>query len=148
MQHYAAYNTPTWDDLQKRIENGDNHISIFHLGRYIDGYTVANHVLRLRSRVTVNLNLRLYIWRYTSPNENFEYSYPLNICIEDLTWVVIYLLAYWVNIHAFLSFADFFWDQTVCKIYQQTTLVSEELISFVVIWNNHKCKLMFIIRLV
>ena len=32
------------------------------------GHTVINHILRLRSRVTVKLN---------SPNENFEYRYPL-----------------------------------------------------------------------
>ena len=29
--------------------------------------------------VAVKLNFRPYIRRYTSPNENFEYSYPLNI---------------------------------------------------------------------
>ena len=37
------------------------------------------HVLRLRLRVAVKLNFRPYIRRYTSPNENFEYSYPLII---------------------------------------------------------------------
>ena len=37
----------------------------------------GNHVLRLRSRVAVKLNFPPYIRRYTSPNENFEYSYPL-----------------------------------------------------------------------
>ena len=37
------------------------------------GYTFGNHVLRLRLRVAVKLNFQ----RYTSPNENFEYSYPL-----------------------------------------------------------------------
>ena len=41
------------------------------------GYTFGNHVLRLCLRVTVKLNFRPYIRRYTSPNENFEYSYPL-----------------------------------------------------------------------
>ena len=30
-----------------------------------------------RLRVTIKLNFWLYIQRYTSPNENFEYSYPL-----------------------------------------------------------------------
>ena len=39
---------------------------------------LGNHVLRLRSRVAIKLNFRPYIRRYTSPNENFEYSYPLN----------------------------------------------------------------------
>ena len=58
--------------------NGDNHIQNFHLGRYIVGYTFGNHVLRLRLRVAVKLNFRLYVRRYTSPTENFEYSYPLN----------------------------------------------------------------------
>ena len=37
----------------------------------------GNHVLQLRSRVAVKLNFRPYIQQYTSPNENFEYSYPL-----------------------------------------------------------------------
>ena len=57
--------------------HGNNHIQNFHLGRYIVGYTFGNHVLRLRSRVAVKLNFRPHIRRYTSPNENFEYSYPL-----------------------------------------------------------------------
>ena len=57
--------------------NGDNHIQNFHLGMYIVGYTFGNHVLRLRSRVVLKLNFRPYIRRYTSPNEKFEYSYPL-----------------------------------------------------------------------
>ena len=39
--------------------------------------TFGNHVLRLGSRVAVKLNFRPYIRRYTSPNENFEYIYPL-----------------------------------------------------------------------
>ena len=47
------------------------------MGRYIVGYTFGNHILRLRSRVAVKLDFRPYIRRYTSPNENFEYSYPL-----------------------------------------------------------------------
>ena len=58
-------------------KNGDSHIQNFHLGRYIVGYTFGNHVLRLRLRVAVKLNFRPYIRRYTSPNANFEYSYPL-----------------------------------------------------------------------
>ena len=39
----------------------------------------GNHVLRLRLHVAVKLNFRPYIRQYTSPNENFEYSYPLII---------------------------------------------------------------------
>ena len=64
--------------------NGDNCIQNIHLGRYIVGYTVGNLVLRrrvnlvLQRRVAVKLNFQLYIRRYTSQNENFEYSYPLN----------------------------------------------------------------------
>ena len=57
--------------------NGDNHIQHFHLGRYIVGYTFGNRVLRLRLRVAIKLNFRPYVRRYTSPNENFEYSYTL-----------------------------------------------------------------------
>ena len=38
-----------------------------HLGKY--EYTVGNLVLRRR-------DFRTYIRRSTSPNENFEYSYP------------------------------------------------------------------------
>ena len=45
---------------------------------YIVGYTFENHVLRLRLGVAVKLNFRPYIRRYTSQNENFEYSYPLS----------------------------------------------------------------------
>ena len=56
----------------------DNHIQNVYLGRYIVGYTFGNHVLWLRLRVAVKLNYRPYIRRYTSPNENFEYSYPLS----------------------------------------------------------------------
>ena len=68
--------------LQKCIRMGITIFKIFHLGRYIVGYTLGNHVLRLRSRLPAKLNFRLYIRRYTSPNENFEYSYPLNDMIQ------------------------------------------------------------------
>ena len=69
------------DELSGCISDGNlycNHIQNFHLGRYIVEYTFGNHVLRLRLRVAVKLNFRQYIRRYTSPNENFEYSYPLS----------------------------------------------------------------------
>ena len=62
--------------------NGDNHIQNVHLGRYIAGYTFGNHVLRLCLRVAVKLNFRPYIRRYTSPKENFKYSYLLNNILE------------------------------------------------------------------
>ena len=41
------------------------------------GYMFGIHILLLRLRVVVKLNFRPYIRQYTSPNENFEYSYPL-----------------------------------------------------------------------
>ena len=43
-------------------KTGHNHIQNLHLGKYIVGYTVGDYVLY-----------------YTSANENFEYSCPLNI---------------------------------------------------------------------
>ena len=55
---------------------GDNCIQIFHLVRYIVGYTVGNLVLRRRASGAVNRDFRTYIRRYTSPNEKFEYGYP------------------------------------------------------------------------
>ena len=64
--------------LKSALEkNGDNHIQHFNLGRYIVGYMVGNYVLRLRLRVAVKQNFRPYNQQYTSPNKNFEYSYPL-----------------------------------------------------------------------
>ena len=83
MSHFvgwcAACSAPIWDETADVQKNKDNHIQNFHLGRYNAGYTVGNHVLRIRSRVAVKLNLRPYIRRYTSPNAIFEYSYPLNV---------------------------------------------------------------------
>ena len=74
-------------------------VPLFHLGRYIVGYTFGNHVLRLRLRVAVKLNFRPYIRRYTSPNENFEYSYPLSK-VQGLSSImkvsVSEPFAYWV----------------------------------------------------
>ena len=58
------------------INLGDNCIQIFHLGRYIVGYTVGNLVLRRRASGAVKRDFRTYIRRYTSPNEKFEYGYP------------------------------------------------------------------------
>ena len=37
----------------------------------------------LRSEITLKLNFRPYIRRYISPNENFEYSYPLIIHLSS-----------------------------------------------------------------
>ena len=41
----------------------------------------------IRSEITFfteKLNFRPYIRRYTSPNEKFEYSYPLIVCFDSL----------------------------------------------------------------
>ena len=46
---------------------GDNCIQNFHMGRYIDGYTVGNLVLKR--------DFSTYIRQYTSQNENCEYGY-------------------------------------------------------------------------
>ena len=59
------------------LKLGDNCIQNFHLGRYIVGYTVGNLVLRRRASGAVKRDFRTYIRRYTSPNENFEYGYPI-----------------------------------------------------------------------
>ena len=55
---------------------GDNFIQNFHLRRYIVSYMVGNFVLQRRISRAVKRNFRRYKWRYTSPNENFEYGYP------------------------------------------------------------------------
>ena len=41
--------------------NEDNHIQIFHLGRFIVGYTNGNLVLWLCLRVAVKLNFQPFI---------------------------------------------------------------------------------------
>ena len=82
MRLYVAFNAPIRDETAKVHYNEDNNIQNFDLGRYIAGYTFGNHVLRLRSRVAVKLNFRPYIRRYTSPNENFKYSYPLIVLLK------------------------------------------------------------------
>ena len=38
---------------------------------------------RLHLRIAVKLNFPPYIQGYTSPNENFEYSYPLNVGVRS-----------------------------------------------------------------
>ena len=67
------------------LELGDNCIQIFHLGRYIVGYTVGNFVLRRRVSGAVKHNFRPYIRRYTSPNEKFEYGYPHSNVLSNFT---------------------------------------------------------------
>ena len=49
------------------IDLGDNCIQNFHLGRYIVRYRFGN---------LVKHDFQTYIQQYTSPNENFEFSYP------------------------------------------------------------------------
>ena len=66
------------------VDLGDNCIQNFHLGRYIVGYTVGNLVLRRRASGAVKRDFRTYIWRYTSPNENFEYRYPQSNALLQL----------------------------------------------------------------
>ena len=75
----AACNAPIRVETAEMHLNGDNNIQIFYLRRYIVGYTCGNQVLWLLSHVAVKLNFPPYIRRYTSPNENFEYSYPLKL---------------------------------------------------------------------
>ena len=51
---------------------GISIIKIYILGGiHIVGYTFKNHVVK---------TFLPYVRRYTSPNENFEYSYPLILC--------------------------------------------------------------------
>ena len=67
--------------LQKCIRMGITTFKIF-IWRGISSdilCTSRNHILRLRLRFTIKLNFRPYMRRYTSPNESFEYSYPLTI---------------------------------------------------------------------
>ena len=68
----------------------DNHIQKVHLGWYIVGYTVVNLILRRRASGAVKRYLRPYIRRFTSPNENVEFGYPLfnAFCILVSNWSV------------------------------------------------------------
>ena len=56
----------------------DNHIQNVHLGKYIVRCTMGNHGLQLCLCVTLTPNFLGYSQGYTSPNEDFEYSYLLN----------------------------------------------------------------------
>ena len=71
--------------LQKCIRMGIPY-SKSSFGEVFYWIYVGNHVLRLRSGIAVKPNFRPYIQQFTSPNENFEYSYPL---IEtSRVWVI------------------------------------------------------------
>ena len=63
--------------LQKCIRMGITIFKIFIWGGIPFDIQWEITFLHLRSQVTVKLNFRLYFLRYTSQNENFEYSYPL-----------------------------------------------------------------------
>ena len=69
--------------LQKCIRMG---ITIFKIsfGEVYRRIYVRKSRFTVSSRVAVKLNFRPNIRRYSSPNENFEYSYPLNIWISPL----------------------------------------------------------------
>ena len=74
---YVALKTSFHNVSRKSVNHvGDNCIQIFHLGRYIVGYTVGNLVLRRRASRAVKRDFRPYNRRYASINENFEYGYP------------------------------------------------------------------------
>ena len=55
------------------------YLAISAHGQYYFLETIGNHVLRRHTGFDIKLNFRLYIRRYTSPNENFELNYPLNV---------------------------------------------------------------------
>ena len=55
---------------------GNNCIQNFHLERYIVVNTVRKFSFTVTQSGAVKRDFRTYIRRYTSPNENFEYSYP------------------------------------------------------------------------
>ena len=65
-------------NLQKCIRMGITMILIFISGGITSDIRSKIMFFPLCSRVVVKLNSRPYIRRYTSPNENFKYSYPLN----------------------------------------------------------------------
>ena len=70
-----------WINVRKYIRMGIIIIRNVHLRRYIIGYMVENFVLWLCWHIAVKRNFQSFKWRYTSPNEHFEYSYPLSVCL-------------------------------------------------------------------
>ena len=100
-------------DLFSVLQLGDNCIQIFHLGRYIVGYTVGNFVLRRRVRGAVKHDFRPYIRRYTSPNENFEYGYPhSNVLFNFYTSKTLYFVQ---NV-SFISDVNHYVDQSLATL--------------------------------
>ena len=60
-------------------------IQNFNWGRYIVEKMFRNQVLRFISHEAVKLNFRPYIRRCTSPNEKFEFRYPLSVWLTNGT---------------------------------------------------------------
>ena len=92
---------------------GDNCIQIFHLGRYIVGYTVGNFVLRRRVSGAVKHDFQPYIRRYTSPNEKIEYGYPhSNVIFNFYTSETLYFVQ---NV-SFVSDVNHYIDQSLATL--------------------------------
>ena len=92
---------------------GDNCIQIFHLGRYMVGYTVGNFVLRRHVGGAVKHDFRPYIRRYLSPNENFEYGYPhSNVLFNFYTLKTLYFVQ---NV-SFVSDVNHYVDQSLATL--------------------------------
>ena len=68
--------------LQRCIRMGITIFKIFIWWRHIIRFRFGNHVLWLRLSISIKLNFRPYIRQDTSPNENFEYRYPLISCSQ------------------------------------------------------------------
>ena len=92
---------------------GDNCIQIFHLGRFIVGYTVGNFVLRRRVSGAVKYDFRPYIRRYTSPNEKFEYGYPHSNVLLNF---YISKTLYFVQNVSFVSDVNYYVDQSLATL--------------------------------
>ena len=95
---------------------GDNCIQIFHLGRYIVGYTVGNFVLRRRVSGAVKHDFRPYIRRYTSPNENFEYGYPHSMHSNVLFNFYTSKTLYFVQNVSFISDINHYVDHSLATL--------------------------------
>ena len=100
-------------DISFLIHLGDNCIQIFHLGRYILGYTVGNFVLRRRVSGAVKHDFRPYIRRYISPNEKFEYGYPhSSVLFNFYTSKTLYF----VHNVSFVSDVNHYVDQSLATL--------------------------------
>ena len=74
---------------------------------------VGNFVLRRRVSVAVKHDFRPYIRQYTSPNENFEYSYPhSNVLFNFYTSKTLYFVQ---NI-SFVSDVNHYVDQSLVTL--------------------------------